>query len=266
MKKKALKTAIKAAKTAGRFLLDKIDSDLSIEKKAQNDFVTDIDKESEKIVLAILNDEFPDFGVLSEEMPPDKVCDSNPYWIIDPIDGTTNYIHKFPMFCVSIGLAVKGILSVGVVYDPSHDELFYAIVGEGAYLNGRPIHVSRNKKLSDSIIGTGFPFRNFSIMDRYFDCFEQILRTTQGVRRPGSAAIDLAYVACGRLDGFWEHGLHPWDLAASAVIIKEAGGEISDFKGGDNYLYGRTLIASNGKIHSQLLNIVSKTMPHKYPN
>ena len=266
MKKKALATAIEAAKTAGEFLLAKIDSDLSIEKKAQNDFVTDIDKESEKIVISILNNSFPEFGILSEEMSPDRVSDANPYWIIDPIDGTTNYIHKFPMFCVSIGLCINGELSVGVVYDPSHDELFYAVSGEGAYLNGIPIHVSNNRKLSDSIIGTGFPFRNFSIMNQYFDCFEQILKTTQGVRRPGSAAIDLAYVACGRLDGFWEHGLHPWDLAASAVIIKEAGGELSDFKGGDDYLYGRTLVASNKKIHDRLLNIVSKTMPHKYPN
>lgn len=262
-----LKTAIASAKEAGHFLLHKFasESTLTIDTKAINDFVTDVDRESEKMIVSRLTEEFPEYGIMAEETDVTLEHSDAPYWIIDPLDGTTNFIHSYPMFCVCIALYRNNDPLVGVVYDPVRDELFSASSGGGAYVNDTPISVSRRLKMKDSLIGTGFPFRNFPIIDKYYECFSQILRNCRGIRRAGAAGIDLAYVACARLDGFWEHGLQPWDLAAGALLILEAGGRLTDFLGGADYLFGRTCIASNSRIHDELFKIVSATMPHSYP-
>lgn len=262
-----LKSAIFAAKTAGYLIEDAAQkkTDLHIEAKAKNDFVTAIDKESENCIKNILRERHPDFEFMAEETSEGKHIPDTPYWVIDPIDGTTNYIHRFPAYCVSIALCEQTRPMVGVIYDPTRNELFHAVRGQGAYLNDVPISVSGCTHLSDGLIATGFPFRNYRIMKKYLRCFEEILRACQGIRRPGAAAIDLAYVACGRLDGFWEHGLHPWDAAAGVVIIEEAGGKVTDFTGNDTYLFGRTLVTANKTIHSQLQSIVHQFMPTVYP-
>lgn len=265
MKKEALKIAVLAAKQAGEYLQEMSRTVLQINTKAVNDFVTNVDRESENIIVSTLRKHFPLFGVLAEESVQEKITDDTPYWIIDPLDGTTNYVHRFPIYCVSIALYWKEEPLVGVVYDPNRNHLFTAIKGGGAYLNDSPVKVSDCTRLQDSLIGTGFPFRNFEIIEQYTQCFSAILRNSHGIRRPGVAAIDLAYVAWGRLDGFWEHGLQPWDAAAGALLIEEAGGSLTDFTGGNKYLFGRTLVASNGRIHPELFEIVSRTMPHTYP-
>ncbi|MCD6459215.1 inositol monophosphatase [bacterium] len=262
-----LNIVIKIAKQAGAFLIDRLNSGkkISIEIKAVNDFVTEVDKQAESLIVSLLKKSFPDYGIMAEENYSDKTIPPNLYWVIDPLDGTTNYIHGFPSFCVSIGLCENKTPLMGVIYDPTRDELFCAQTGKGAFLNGSPITVSETKNMQGALIGTGFPFRNFAIMEKYLDCFSSVLKRCQGIRRPGSAAIDLAYVACGRLDAFWEHGLHPWDCAAGSIIIKEAGGTVTDFTGGKDYLFSRTFIASNTIIHNEIQEIVISSMPLKYP-
>ena len=262
-----LHIAKETAKIAGKFLIDELVNvkNVNIEVKAVNDFVTKIDKQTEDLIIESLKKSFPDYGIMAEENYADKTIPDNLYWVIDPLDGTTNYIHNFPSFCVSIGLCQNKEPLMGVIFDPTRNELFFAQKDKGAFLNDKPVNVSSTVNMEGSLIGTGFPFRNFPIIDNYLTCFAEILKKCQGIRRPGAAAIDLAYVACGRLDGFWEHGLQPWDCAAGAVIIKEAGGKVTDFKGGDDYIFSRTFIASNGIIHDEIQDIVSSSMPLKYP-
>jgi len=262
-----LSIAKKIAQKAGNFLIDqrKKNKSITVEVKAINDFVTKIDKQAEDLIVESLKKTFPDYGIMAEENYSDKTIPDSLYWVIDPLDGTTNYIHNFPSYCVSIGLCENKKPVMGVIYDPTRDEMFSAQKDKGAFLNRIPINVSLIKNMKGSLIGTGFPFRNFPIIDNYLDCFSSILKKCQGIRRPGAAAIDLAYVACGRLDGFWEHGLQPWDCAAGSIIIKEAGGKVTDFQGGDDYLFSRTLIASNTLVHSEIQDIVSSSMPIKYP-
>ena len=257
----------KIAQKTGKFLIDqrKNEKNIAVEIKASNDFVTKIDKQAEELIITSLKKDFPDYGIMAEENHSDKTIPDNLYWVIDPLDGTTNYIHSFPSYCVSIGLCENKKPLMGVIYDPTRDELFSAQQGQGAFLNDNPIHVSSAKNMEESLIGTGFPFRNFPIIDNYLSCFSKILKKCQGIRRPGAAAIDLAYVACGRLDAFWEHGLQPWDCAAGSIIIKEAGGKVTDFQGGNDYLFSRTLIASNTTVHNEILDIVNASMPLKYP-
>ncbi|MDX9702504.1 MAG: inositol monophosphatase family protein [Candidatus Auribacterota bacterium] len=258
-----LQSAILAAKTAGKMIKDASRNKISldIETKAKNDFVTNVDKASEACIKKILIERHPDYAVMAEESSSAKTIPPDRYWVIDPLDGTTNYIHGFPPYCVSIGLCEGIVPILGVIYDPTRDELFHAAKGQGAYLNGKPIKVSGCENLSDGLIATGFLFRDMDVMEQCLNCFKEVLQKCQGVRRPGAAAIDLAYVACGRLDGFWEQGLYPWDASAGSVIVMEAGGTVTNFHGGESYLFDRTIVATNSKIHFELQSIVQRFMP-----
>ncbi len=252
-----LDTAQTAALEAGRLLLShygKLKSS-DIGQKSKNDFVTKVDKLSEKIIIHRIRQRYPDHSIQAEESgvtAGDGTC-----WVIDPLDGTSNYIHQFPMFSISIGILHEGQLSVGVVYDPLHREMFSALRGKGAFLNRRRIRVSKTKKLADSLMSTGIPFRARNRFQQYFRSLKVISLGSAGMRRGGSAALDLAYVACGRFDGFWEINLSPWDVAAGAVLIREAGGQISDLWGGQNFLTSGDILASNGHVHQQLKAITS---------
>lgn len=251
-----LNVAISAARSAGNIILrfcDRLDTVKTFEKKA-NDFVTEVDRLAEREIIQYIRHLYPHHGILAEESGHDK---GNDYlWIIDPIDGTTNFIHGFPHFSVSIALQYKGRLEHGVVYDPLKQELFYASRGAGAYLNERRIRVTQQKELKGALIGTGFPFRNQELLDPYLKLFKQISLEVCGIRRAGSAALDLAYIAAGRLDGFWEFKLSPWDMAAGAVLIREAGGLLSDLAGGENFLESGDILAGTPKVLKNLLKLV----------
>lgn len=223
-----------------------------IESKGTNDFVTWVDKESEKRLVIELAKILPGSGFIAEENSSYK--QSKQYnWIIDPLDGTTNFIHGVPIFSISIGLTEGNKLIAGVVYEPNLHECFYAWDKGGAYMNGHPISVSKTPDLKEALIGTGFPYSDFSRVQSYLDLFLDLMKNTHGIRRPGSAATDLAYVASGRYDGFFEYGLKPWDVAAGALLVKEAGGFVSDFSGKENYLFGSEIIAGNGLLYQEFL-------------
>ncbi|MCF8378408.1 MAG: inositol monophosphatase [Bacteroidales bacterium] len=226
-----------------------------IEKKGENDFVSYVDRTSEKRIVTELKKILPEAGIIAEE--------NNTYekkkrfnWIIDPLDGTTNYIHGVPLFSISIALLDDDKIISGVIYEVNLNECFYAWENGGAYLNGKKIRSSEISMLSDGLIATGFPYSDFSRMDAYLDVFTELMKNTHGVRRLGSAAVDLAYVACGRYDAFYEYGLNPWDVAAGCILITEAGGVVSDFSGKGDFIFGREIIASNKNIYDQFLNIV----------
>lgn len=256
--KNPLPIAIEAARAGGRVLLasyGKLKRG-QISMKTKNDFVTEIDKRSEKTVISIIKRHFPADTIQAEESG--VTPGEGRLWIIDPLDGTSNYIHQLPAFAVSIGVLEAGRLRAGVIYDPLHDELFQAERGKGAFLNGRRLHVTRVPKLADSLMATGFPFRARVRFDQYYESFRRITFASVGLRRCGSAALDLAYVACGRFDGFWEMDLSPWDIAAGALLIEEAGGRITDFWGESDYLKNGDTLASNGLIHPELQTITSK--------
>jgi myo-inositol-1(or 4)-monophosphatase len=242
---------------AGKILMENLGrlSRSDIDAKGMNDFVTRADTESEKCIVDILGKKTPDFRILTEETPPEGSY-ARYRWIIDPLDGTTNYIHSFPCFAVSIALEEKDMIVMGVVLDPLREELFVAEKGKGAFLNDRRISVSQRRELSESFLATGFPFREHARIDPYLRVFREMFLRTSGVRRAGSAVLDLAYTACGRFDGFWEMGLSPWDVAAASLLITEAGGEVSDWDGGDDYLFGKTIVGSNGLIHPEMLTII----------
>ncbi len=261
-----LKSAILAAKTAGMLIEDssRRHISLNIETKAENDFVTDVDKASEACIKTILKENHPDYAIMAEESSSGKNIPEGKYWVIDPLDGTTNFIHGFPPYCVSIALCEGEEPFLGVIYDPTRNELFHAVKGQGAYLNDSPIKVSACQNLNDGLIATGFFFRNKDVMDQCVNCFKEVRLNCQGIRRAGAAAMDLAYVACGRLDGYWEQGLHPWDAAAGAVIVKEAGGSVTNFHGADTYLYDRTIVATNTNIHKELQSIVTRFLPETF--
>lgn len=255
-----LNTAIKAARKAGAIInrasldLDK----LTIERKQHNDFVSEVDRAAEQAIIEILQDAYPEHEILAEEsgLSESKTKSSGEFqWIIDPLDGTTNFLHGFPQYCVSIALKKKGILDQAVVFDPSRNELFTASKGGGAFLNDRRIRVSKVKELSDSLIGTGFPYRDFNYLGPYMAMFRELTQKTSGLRRPGAAALDLSYVACGRYDGFFEIGLSPWDMAAGALIIMESGGLVGDVNGEQHFLNSGNIIAGNPRIFSQLLTV-----------
>ena len=254
-----LTTAVKAARRAATIInrasLD-IDA-LTVKHKQHNDFVTEVDRAAEAAIIDILLDAYPNHAILAEESG--QQGDSEFQWIIDPLDGTTNFLHGFPQYSISIALAHKGQLDQAVIYDPSRNDLFTASRGQGAYLNDRRIRVSKRIKLADTLIGTGFPYRDFTHLDAYMGMLRDMLQKTAGVRRPGSAALDLAYVAAGRLDGFWEIGLSKWDIAAGCLLVKEAGGLVGDFQGDDSYIDSGNIIAGNPKIFAQLLQTLS---PH----
>ena len=254
-----LSIAIKAARRAGQ-IINRASLDigqLKITTKQQNDFVTEVDKAAEAAIIDTLRETYPKHAILAEETGASGQQDSEFQWIIDPLDGTTNFIHGFPQYAVSIALAHKGVLTQAVVYDPTNNELFTATKGAGAYLNDKRIRVSKRNKLEESLIGTGFPYRMFEHVDAYLAIFKEMTKRTAGVRRPGAASLDLAYVACGRLDGFWEFGLSPWDMAAGALLITEAGGLVGDLSGEPNYLVTGNIVGGTPKVFSQILQVVA---------
>ena len=253
--------AVKAARAAGaiinRAALD-VES-VRVSQKQVNDFVTEVDHASEEIIIETLLGAYPGHAIWAEESGRvHGAQDSEFVWIIDPLDGTTNFIHGFPQYAVSIALAQNGQVVHGVIYDPMRNELFTASKGSGAFLNDRRIRVSRSDRLADSLIGTGFPYRIFDRVDNYMGAFRELTEKTAGMRRPGAASLDLAYVAAGRLDGFWEFGLAPWDMAAGTLMILEAGGFVTDLKGDGDYLKTGDIVAGAPKVHTPLLQIVQK--------
>ncbi|MDO6459455.1 inositol monophosphatase family protein [Granulosicoccaceae sp. 1_MG-2023] len=251
-----LNIAVRAARSAGRVItrnMHRVDT-LTIESKQRNDFVTEVDRQAEAEIIQTLHKAYPDHAFLAEESG--QQGDSEFVWIIDPLDGTTNFLHGFPQFAVSIALQVKGRLEHGVIYDPVADELFTCSRGEGVSVNNRKLRVSKQKSLSGALLGTGFPYRNDQELDIYLETFRQFIAKTAGVRRPGAAALDLAYVAAGRLDGFWEMGLKPWDMAAGALMVREAGGLVGNLDGGDNWLKKGNIIAANPRVFHEMLQVL----------
>lgn len=251
-----LNIAVKAARKAGSVIVravDRIDT-LDVTSKGPNDFVSEVDRQAEAEIIKIARRAYPTHGFLGEESGATAGDDFT--WIIDPLDGTTNFLHGFPQFAVSIGIKHKNILEYAVVYDPMRQELFTARRGAGAYLNDRRIRVSTCKNLDSALLGTGFPFREMKHLDSYLAMFKVLIAQTAGIRRAGSAALDLAYVAAGRLDGFWEFGLKPWDMAAGVLLIREAGGMVTDFTGGHDFLEQGDIITGNPKMLKALLQII----------
>ena len=254
-----LNTAVKAARKAGSIInrasfdIDK----LTIRKKRQNDFVSEVDEAAEEAIISVLRDAYPDHGILAEESGRTDTK-SDYVWVIDPLDGTTNFLHGFPQYCVSIGLLHKGKPTQAVVYDTNRNELFTASKGVGAYLNDRRIRASRADKLEDALVGTGFPFREVGHLDDYLRMFKNVTKGTSGIRRPGAAALDLAWVACGRIDAFWEIGLSPWDMAAGALLVREAGGLIGDLDGNEGFMDSGRVVATNGKLFSAFLQLLKQ--------
>ena len=256
-----LNTAVKAARKAAAIInRASLDLDLiRVSTKGRRDFVTEVDRAAESAIIETLSTAYPQHAFLAEESGASQHGHEAEYtWIIDPLDGTTNFIHGFPQYAVSIGLRHRGQLTQAVVYDPTRNELFTASRGRGAFLDDRRIRVSRRSLLRESLIGTGFPFRQLEHLDEYVRMFKRITEATAGIRRPGAAALDLAYVAAGRLDGFWEFGLSPWDMAAGTLIIVEAGGLVSDFDGEENYLFTGNVVCGAPKVHEQLLALVQE--------
>lgn len=252
-----LRVAVEAAQAAGKLLLEKIDSVAWVEHKGAINLVTEMDVKSEELIKKEIRNAFPDHQIMAEESDmPDRKADFR--WIIDPLDGTTNYAHGFPLFCVSIALEIRGAVEVGVVYDPTRDDLFTATRGGGAFLNSRKISVSQTPSLNESLLATGFPYDLRESEANNFDHWNTMLPRAQAVRRAGSAALDLCYTACGRFDGFWELKLFPWDIAAGALMVREAGGRVTDFGGGPFDIYSKEVLASNGKIHQEMVDILSK--------
>lgn len=258
--------AVKAARRAGQ-IINRASNDLDMLKvssKQPNDFVTEVDKAAEAAIIEVLSEAYPNYGILAEESgvtPAKGGRDAEYQWIIDPLDGTTNFIHGMPQYAVSIALARGNVLEHAVVFDPNRNELFTASKGAGAFLNERRIRVSRRTRLGEALIGTGFPYREFDKIDLYLSIFKELAEKTAGQRRPGAASLDLAYVACGRYDGFWEFGLAPWDMAAGALLISEAGGLVSDLRGEANYLETGNLIAGTPKVFAPLLKLIEDKLP-----
>lgn len=248
-----------AAITVGAFLESQVNhlSEKMIQKKAHMDFVTEIDQQSERKLVSALELILPEAGFIAEEGTSHKKGERY-NWIVDPLDGTTNFIHGVIPFSISIALQDRDELVLGVVYDPIQKECFYAWKNGGAWLNGKSILVSKRETLSESLIATGFPYTDFSLIDEYMASLRELMECTHGVRRLGSAAMDLAYVAAGRYDAFYEYHLKPWDVAAGSVLVKEAGGSVCDFRGEQNYLFGENYLCSNQLIHQQFLQLVQK--------
>ena len=253
-----LNVAVMAARRAGAVLirnLVKLEK-LEVEVKGHNDYVSEADRAAERAVIDVIQKHYPEHAIHAEESGKTGDPDSDTVWIIDPLDGTTNYLHGFPVFAVSIGVQVAGRMSHAVVYDPMRQELFTASRGAGAQLDEHKIRVSGQLEMERALIGTGFPFRQGNMeIDPYLKMLGKVVKNTSGVRRPGAAALDLCYVACGRLDGFWETGLAPWDLAAGSLIIREAGGIISGLDGSEDYLDTGHVLCGTPKIYSGLAKL-----------
>jgi len=255
-----LSIAVKAARRAGNFINRSArDLDLlTITTKGPKDFVSEVDRAAEAAIVETLLDAYPDHAILAEEGTAKGAnADAENLWIIDPLDGTTNFLHGFPQYCVSIGLQQRGQITQAVIYDPVRNDLFTATRGRGAFLNERRIRVSKRDHLRDCLVGTGFPFRDGSYLDTYLRMMKAMIEQTAGLRRPGAAALDLAYVAAGYYDGFWEVGLNPWDVAAGSLLVQEAGGLIGDLSGEGDFLHGGQVIAANPKVFAQMVKALA---------
>ena len=254
-----LNIAVKAARRAGSIISrasENLDV-LTIKHKSLNDLVSEVDRTAEDAIIDVIKSAYPEHAILAEESGASG--ESDYVWIIDPLDGTTNFLHGFPQYCVSIGVTHKGIPTHGVIFDPSRNDLYTASRGRGAFLNDKRLRVGKRDKLIDGLIGTGFPFRMFDHLEAYNAMLKDLMIRCVGVRRPGAAALDLAAVAAGRFDGFWEIGLKPWDMAAGVLMITEAGGLVGDFEGNDKFMERGQIVAASPKIFSQLLQAIQ---PH----
>jgi myo-inositol-1(or 4)-monophosphatase len=255
-----LTTAVKAARRAGNIInrgARNVDL-LTVTAKGPKDFVSEVDHAAEAAIVQTLHAAYPDHAILAEEgTAKDRNADAEYCWIIDPLDGTTNFLHGFPQYCVSIALKHRGHITQAVVYDPVRNDLFTATRGRGAFLNDRRMRVSRRQHLREALIGTGFPFRDGTNLEIYLQMMRSMMVETAGLRRPGAAALDLAYVAAGYYDGFWEVGLNPWDVAAGSLLIVEAGGLVGDLSGEDGFLYGGQVIGANPRIFAQMVKLLS---------
>jgi len=259
-----LNTAVKAARKAGAIInRASLDLDqLTVRSKQDRDYVSEVDQMAERAIIETLLDAYPNHGILAEESGQADARNGEDYqWIIDPLDGTTNFLHGLQQYSVSIALKHKGQITQAVVFDPSRNELFTASRGRGAMLNDRRIRASKRSKLSECLIGTGFPFRDFSFAETYINMFRDMMRATSGLRRPGSAALDLAYVAFGRYDGFWEMHLKPWDLAAGSLIAQESGALVGNFMGDEGFLESGNIVAASPKIFGQMLQVLAPHLP-----
>jgi len=254
-----LNIAIRAARSAGNLIVRSLQhvDHLDITTKGLNDFVTDVDRLAEQEIINTIHKSYPEHAILAEESGTQG--DNDTVWVIDPLDGTTNFLHGFPHYCVSIAVMVRGRIEHGVIYDPLRDELFTASRGDGAKLNDRRIRVNKRKELAGSLLATGFPFKYPHHLTPYLDTFGALLPQVVDIRRAGSAALDLAYVAAGRLDGYWEIGLEKWDLAAGVLLIEEAGGVVSDFAGGDDYFKSGNMVVGSLPLHKKILDSIT---PH----
>lgn len=256
---KLFQIAWEAAHTAGDIIRANWQRPMSISYKGAIDLVTTVDRDSERAIVDLLQRNFPHHSILAEEETDLRGTDSRHRWIVDPLDGTTNFAHGYPQFCVSIALQYENETILGVVYDPIRRECFSAIRGQGAKLNGATIHPSPVADLNQSLLATGFPYDRRDNADFYLTYFKAFMTRVQGIRRAGAAALDLCYVACGRLDGFWELKLKPWDIAAGTLIVREAGGRVSGFDGGELDLFGMETLASNGAVHDAMIAVITGT-------
>jgi myo-inositol-1(or 4)-monophosphatase len=262
-----LNIAVKAARRAGA-IINRASQDigtLTIKSKNFNDFVSEVDVAAERAIIDTLKDAYPTHGFLGEESGSTS-HQSDFIWIIDPLDGTTNFLHGFPQYCVSIALQHKGEITQAVIYEPNRNDLYTATKGRGAFLNDKRIRVSKCDKLQDALIGTGFPFRDFKYLDDYLSMFKSMIQKTTGIRRAGSAALDLAYVANGSLDGFWEIGLSAWDIAAGGLLVREAGGIVTDLSGQSGWLESGNILVASPKIHDDMQATIASHIPATLKN
>ena len=256
-----LDAAVEAARIGGSVLRDYAArrTPITIGLKGLNDYVTEVDHSSERAIVEFLRGRFPEHSIVAEESE-ELARDKRYRWFIDPLDGTTNFIHGLPIYAVSVGLSVDGKIVAGAVYDPVRDEMFHAVAGGGAFMNKETIHVTERDSLKGALLATGFPFRAHGRLKEYLRSLETFILETAGIRRAGSASLDLCYTACGRYDGFWEMSLSPWDIAAGSLIVREAGGAATDFLGRDGYLKSGNVVAANRRIHSSMIEIIRHTM------
>lgn len=256
-----LDVAKQAARKGARVIKSYKKQGIKIKEKGFHDLVTDADVATEKAIIEVIKKHYPGDKILAEESAAEDHLTDSRTWIIDPIDGTTNFAHDFPIYCVSVALWEEKKPKIGIVLEVNREEEFTAIAGKGAWLNEEKIEVSSTSTIRRAFVGTGFPYDDLSLVDPYLELFRVLMEELQGIRRPGSAAYDLCCVACGRFDGFYEYSLHIWDLAAAALIIKEAGGVISDWDGGEKWAFGQRLVTGNAEIHSHLLKRIKEHIP-----
>lgn len=256
-----LEIALKAARAGVETIKSFKTKSLNIQQKGYHDLVTDADLATEKTIMEVIRGKYPDDELLAEETESKGKLTNARTWIIDPIDGTTNFAHDFPIYCVSVALWENKQPQIAVVIEVNRNEEFTAVKDGGAYLNEEPISVSDETKARNAFVATGFPYNDLSLVDSYLKLFRHLMEELQGIRRPGAATFDICCVACGRFDGFYEYSLHAWDVAAAALIVQEAGGKVTNWNGGDNWLFGERLIAGNAAIHAHLLNRIEEFIP-----